>query len=324
MIKMSIITIATAVVSFVGFHQYQNWRDKGAHAQASSSAEIVKRVPNRELRIAAVGDFGTGDQHQEEVMQLLDAICSKQGLDAILLLGDNVYMDGVKSVDDPKWKPIIELAFNKPCLKDIPLFPVLGNHDYKGNADAQILYSNHNPQWNFPQRNYSVTYGDLVTFVGIDTNVADICGDPNECVFDFLRDQQRKSKAQWKVAFGHHPLRSSSSKHPDTVQGRLLSAIMCDYDSYIAGHSHHLEHLKLDDCSSDLWVSGGGGAHLYEPKNGVRGSRFASAQHGVLILDVAPDKLMYSFMNKKQELVYRYTRYSGVNIASSKSSTESL
>ena len=54
-------------------------------------------------------------------------------LDAIILPGDNIYPCGVKSVDDPRWsvlQPLIDLG--------LPLFPVLGNHDYCGSPDAQI------------------------------------------------------------------------------------------------------------------------------------------------------------------------------------------
>ena len=68
----------------------------------------------------------------------------KEGQDAIYFItGDNVYPCGVKSANDPKWSVVRPLS-----ALGVPLYPVLGNHDYCGNPDAQIGAPL--PNWNLP------------------------------------------------------------------------------------------------------------------------------------------------------------------------------
>ena len=74
-------------------------------------------------------------------------------LDAILLTGDNFYPCGVKSVDDPRWSLV------RPLTRvGVPIFPVLGNHDYCGKAvpESQILATGAVPYWRFPAPQYAL------------------------------------------------------------------------------------------------------------------------------------------------------------------------
>ena len=48
-----------------------------------------------------------------------------------ILLGDNIYDDGVHSIDDPQWEEKFEGPYRNI---DMPFYPVLGNHE----QDAQI------------------------------------------------------------------------------------------------------------------------------------------------------------------------------------------
>jgi hypothetical protein len=36
---------------------------------------------------------------------------------------------------------------NQPSAKGVPWYMLLGNHDYYGNATAQIAYAKHLPEW---------------------------------------------------------------------------------------------------------------------------------------------------------------------------------
>ena len=53
-------------------------------------------------------------------------------------LGDNIYDNGIDSVDDPRFTRMMDLFTSREYLKDIPIYPVLGNHDCRGSVDAQV------------------------------------------------------------------------------------------------------------------------------------------------------------------------------------------
>ena len=61
-------------------------------------------LPKRNvLRFIVVGDAGTGDPHLHNGIL---RIARQTHIDAILLVGDNVYPCGVTSVNDPQWSKV--------------------------------------------------------------------------------------------------------------------------------------------------------------------------------------------------------------------------
>ena len=96
-----------------------------------------------------------------------------------LSVGDHFYFSGVSSVDDPRWRRSFENVYTARSLRRAKFWrPVLGNHDYDGNATAQLLYPK--KHWHFPSAQYSwrETLEDdgrtTVDFVMLDTIL--LCG----------------------------------------------------------------------------------------------------------------------------------------------------
>ena len=75
----------------------------------------------------------------------------------VVSTGDNFYEDGVASVTDPTWKASFEDVYSAPSLLQVPWIVALGNHDYRGNVDAQIEYSKSSSRWRMPARSFTVT-----------------------------------------------------------------------------------------------------------------------------------------------------------------------
>ena len=74
----------------------------------------------------------------------------------ILLLGDNFYYDGVTNVSSTRFKDTFDSVYSKDIFgDDIPFYVIAGNHDHHQNVTAQILYSDLNSRWNFPDYYYS-------------------------------------------------------------------------------------------------------------------------------------------------------------------------
>lgn len=303
------LSLGTSVLLGASVLGYWQWQGRAADDQ---TGPLTLQEPAAAMTtFLAIGDYGTGDKNQLAVFRAMEKHCREHHPQALLLLGDNIYMDGVESIDDPKWQSVIEEPFDQnPCLDKLPRYAVLGNHDYKGNPDAQIQYSTIQPLWKMPARFYSVQFGNLVEVVGIDTNISDICFDTKKCVLDFAQNRLLESEAKWKLVMGHHPLTSASSKHSNTFHGWVMKRFICSANAYIAGHSHHLEHRKDNNCSADLFISGAGGADIYEPEADAQ-SLYAEGAYGFLEVSATPSQLRFRFFNTENEERYYYQIESG-------------
>lgn len=179
------------------------------------------------LRIAVVGDTGAGTS------AVAVGLSRARPLDAIILTGDNFYPCGVTSPEDPRWSLVLPLT-----RLGVPVFPVLGNHDYCGDADpdAQVrVFGN----WRFPAREYVVS-----------TRFADFFFLETEPV---VRGRARSvtfapSQKPWQIAVGHHPILSSGyhgyfprAEMATRMRALLPSMRAAGIDLYICGHDHHLE-----------------------------------------------------------------------------------
>jgi acid phosphatase len=244
------------------------------------------------VRLLAVGDTGTAGTEQFHVAAAMETVCNRgkdKPFDGILLLGDNFYPAGVASTTDPQWREKFEKPYGLPCLSSLPVYPVLGNHDYRLSPQSQIDYFAVQPRWRMPGRFYSVDFGPVARLVALDTNRFDWCGSPANCVFDFMKSRLDSARGAWTIVTGHHPMGSSSahgSAYDGTFFAHTVRPSVCERaDFYLAGHSHHLEHLRFDQCKTDFVVAGSGGADLGRLRERESESKFAKSTHGFVALE---------------------------------------
>ncbi|GMU61999.1 MAG: hypothetical protein AMXMBFR34_37620 [Myxococcaceae bacterium] len=233
------------------------------------------------VRFVALGDTGKGNTEQAQVGNAVGALCAAQGCDFVVLLGDNFYPTGVSGPTDAQW----QTAFVQPYQNvNAPFYAVLGNHDYGGNgagydiqrADAEVAYSMVNPKWRMPATHYKWSLNG-VDFFAADTNRSMFSLD-SQVVTDF-NAWLPASTATWKIAFGHHPLKSNG-RHGNAgsydglpfvpiangagVKDFLEGSVCGRADVYLCGHDHNLQWL-MPTCTragstinTELMVSGGG------------------------------------------------------------------
>ena len=88
-----------------------------ATTQSIPSFEVTDADPGVAYeRFIAIGDMGTGRADQLEVAAAMVDRASRDGLDFILTLGDNIYENGVTSELDPQWATEFEEPYGDPAL----------------------------------------------------------------------------------------------------------------------------------------------------------------------------------------------------------------
>jgi hypothetical protein len=272
------------------------------------------QMPEKEIvRLFFLGDTGSGSAEQLQVAAAMEKRCEALGgIDGIVLLGDLFYMGGVATADDPQWVEKIEKPYGSPCLSRASMYPILGNHDYKGNPGALIEYGRKNQRWKMPYRFYRIDFGNLFRLVAIDSSVSDFCFLSTVCSVNFLLDSLDASPAQWTSVAAHHPLGSASVKgysHAGGILGFILKPLVCDKtDIWFSGHAHHEEHRREDGCNTDLVISGGGGGELNGINVGEPETKFGQSVHGFVELTVQKSELVVDFRDVNANVLYSFSR----------------
>jgi tartrate-resistant acid phosphatase type 5 len=292
---------------------------------APAAASILPADPRRGegLSFLAIGDWGRrGEPHQRAVAAQMGRIAEQQGSAFTLALGDNFYSSGVESVDDPHWRESFEDVYTSPSLQT-RWYPILGNHDYRGNPQAQIDYSRHSRRWTMPARYYVLDGATLGTpdadLFMIDTAplISGYRREPAATAKHHVHDQDpaaqyawldqalAKSKAPWKIVFGHHPVFSGGEHGDGEDMIRNLLPILQRHavKAYVCGHDHDMQHIERDGIH---FIATGCGSTV-RPVKAVEGTHFAVACSGLSSYRLTRDALDVSFVDWAGSKVYGVT-----------------
>jgi tartrate-resistant acid phosphatase type 5 len=240
---------------------------------------------------------------------------SKNRNDFVISTGDNFYPKGVISEHDPLWHYSFENVYTSYSLQ-CNWYPVLGNHDYGADPDAQIRYSKISRRWNMPSRYYSreVSLGDQgkVLFVMIDTNpmIDEDAKKQTAKQLTWLRKtlQNASADVKWKFVTGHHPCYTVGPriKNKDVLAVReILNPIFEEHkvDVYLAGHEHSLQHLKPEGYTHQF-ISGAGSS-LSGVASGIPYSRFEASRNGFLYFSMDSTQMIVKAINEEGKIMYQ-------------------
>jgi len=228
-------------------------------------------TPAGALNFIAMGDWGrNGEDHQKQVAAQMGKTASEIKAQFIIATGDNFYPSGVVSEYDPLFHYSFEEIYTAFSLQ-WDWYPVLGNHDYKTNPDAEVAYSTISRRWKMPARYYSkiITIpGDtaskiLILFIDTNPLIPEYYSNaeygPNVKTQDSTKQKKWIEKElstadpsiKWKIVVGHHPMFTGGSRtdgYDTRAIRRSLKPLFDQYgvDVYLAGHEHSLQHLVAD------------------------------------------------------------------------------
>lgn len=268
-----------------------------------------------------IGDWGrNGYFKQKELANTMHKAGFVIEPEIIISTGDNFYPNGVASVNDPYLKSSYEdiySGYNLFC----PWYIVLGNHDYRGNTQAQIDYTNVSRRWNMPDYYYHLDKtsddGAKIRFLFIDTNpFEDDYYDSKKYAKVREQDslQQKKwiekklnePQADWKIVIGHHPMYTSGKRMKDfSYQRKNLENVFEKYkvNAYFAGHEHDLQHQKPTNFYTHHFVSGAGAE--VRPTNKLPITKFAASIQGFMIVSVSKNKMLIQVVDYKGNVIYK-------------------
>ncbi|KAK9276622.1 hypothetical protein L1049_006158 [Liquidambar formosana] len=233
------------------------------------------------LSFLVIGDWGRkGGYNQSEVALQMGRIGENLDIDFVVSTGDNFYDNGLKDVHDPSFEESFTKIYTAKSLQK-QWYSVLGNHDYRGDAEAQLspVLRKIESRW-LCLRSFVVNaeiaeffFVDTIPFVDMYFTEKDHTYDwrgvlPRKKYLDnLLKDLDsalRESTAKWKIVVGHHAIRSVGH-HGDTLElkKKLLPILQAhNVDLYINGHDHCLEHISSMDSPIQFLTSGAGSKAL--------------------------------------------------------------
>ncbi|WP_430612921.1 metallophosphoesterase [Flavobacterium sp. JP2137] len=284
----------------------------------------LKALPES-LNFLLMGDFGRfGQYYQKEVAEQMGKAAMTTDADFTISVGDNFYPNGVQSTTDHQWISSFEDIYKNISLHH-DWYVTLGNHDYRGNIQAQLDYSNLSRRWNMPDKYYSKTFslknGDKILMVFMDTNpYIKSYHDPESSMYENISAQdtaaqtlwlisqlQNKDAAiKWKIVVGHHPLYSGGKrkKSPDTIAFAAQFADIFDryqVDAYLCGHEHDLQIIKPEGRYTTQFLSGA--ASEVRPSGQTEGTLFAQAEAGFMTFSISEKDMLIQVVNARGEII---------------------
>jgi tartrate-resistant acid phosphatase type 5 len=251
------------------------------------------------VRFAVIGDYGEGNQAEEDVANLVKS----WNPDFIITVGDNNYPDGAaETIDDRVGRFYHQYIFPYtgafgPGGDVNRFFPTLGNHDYS-TARAQPYFDYFTLPGN--ERYYDFTWGEL-HFFAIDSDSREPDGVGRSSVqAQWLKDGLAASTATWQVVYFHHPPYSSGLHGP--VDWMRWPFAEWGADVLFAGHDHTYE--RLDVGGIPLFINGMGGGPIYyfvaiEPGSQAR----YNGDYGAMLVTADEQQMSFQFINRLGDVI---------------------
>ena len=320
MLRKSLLSLSLIGLLFTSCNKNSN----SDQQENKMDSLIVKQTGD--LSFYIISDWGrNGYYFQKDVAQAMAFVAdNSEGPDFIISCGDNFQVNGVASVDDPLWISSFESVYSHPTLL-VDWFPCLGNHDYKGNTQAQIDYSKKSRRWKMNAHYYSfskeVTDSIHVRFICLDTpallkkyrndsvKYPDACHQDSLAQLLWLEETLKNTTEEWIIVYGHHPIFSASKKHGDEEELKksilpLLEKYKVDF--YLNGHDHDFQHLAPKDTKVEFLVNGTGATVRETATN--KHSLVSLSEPGFTRMSISNDSIFIQFINTQSKVVYKYAK----------------
>jgi len=279
------------------------WRyeilDAGGDVLASGTYRDLP-APGEPVRIAVIGDSGTGGAALPNLVQVMLG----ENPDLMIHTGDVVYGGAGADVCDPVFfRPL------QPLIANVPFYTTMGNHEAAVNNGQAYLDAFDLPHNNpaSTERYYSTDAGP-VHLTCLDSSSSSLAEGSPQLVWA-ERDLAGTTQP-WSVVFFHHP--PVSSCQAELYWRFVLVPLFEEYDVRLVlnGHEHWYERtfpltfFNRDTDSGITYITQGSGYDspmdwcTLEPY-----SAFASSAHSVTMLDVTAGRIHVRTLDESSALI---------------------
>lgn len=319
-----IICIFLVALSFQGISaQDSNKRELSGYAEGYN--DNLQKV-DHSLNFLVMGDFGRyGQFYQREVAAQMGKAAATIDSEFVIGVGDNFYPNGVQSTTDHSWKASFENVYTDYSLQN-NWYMTLGNHDYRGNVQAQIDYSAISRRWHMPstyfKKEFDLEDGSKVLVLFMDTSpfiekYHEVDSGMAEAVKAqdttaqkkwLLKELATKDKnVKWKIVVGHHPLYSGGKRKTsaETISFEKNFAPIFDankVDAYFCGHEHDLQIIKPKGHYTTQFLSGS--ACTVRPSGSREGTLFFAEKAGFMTFAINNSKLLAQVVDAEGKILY--------------------
>ena len=271
-------------------------------------------------------DLGrNGYYDQKKIAELMGEMAGTVDPECVIAAGDIHHFNGVASVNDPLWMTNYELIYSHPDLM-LDWFPILGNHEYRGNTQAVLDYGKVSRRWMMPSRYYTKVLshkGTTVRIVFIDTTplidkyrndsqtYPDACKQDMQAQLAWLDKTLKDAKEDWVVVVGHHPVYAQTNKGEEEridMQKRVLPILKKynNVDIYACGHIHNFQHIKKAGDNIDYVVNTS--ASLSRDVKPIDGTVFCSPADGFSVISANKKQLNMYMIDNAGKTIHTITR----------------
>lgn len=278
-----------------------------------------------DINLYLANDLGrNGYYDQKPIAELMGRMGETIGPKCVIAAGDIHHFNGVASVNDPLWTTNYEQIYSHPELM-IDWFPVLGNHEYRGNTQAVLDYGQISRRWMMPSRYYTKVFnkkGLSLRVVFIDTTplinryrkeyttYPDARKQNDVAQLQWLDETLRNAHEDWVIVVGHHPIYAETSKpqeERDDMQKNVLP-LLHKYNNvalYACGHIHNFQHIRKSNDKIDYVVNSS--ASLARKVNPIDGTQFCSSEPGFSVISATSSQLNLYMIDKEGKVLYKVT-----------------
>ncbi len=265
------------------------------------------------LRIGVLGDASFGDQSTQKLV----AWMATQNLDFVLHTGDVVYetdpTDLVNSYLLKFYEPL------SPLLHQLPVYTVLGNHDYDASLEWQgtPFYDYAFPPFpdqifSYPESRrgnqyYAFAYQD-VQFLMLDSQVFyGVEGRAGQAAW--LNERLTDPRFRVSIPIFHVAPYSSSVVHPDDglpmryTWGPLFESTSVPLS--FSGHYHNYERLSANGVT--YIVTGGGSSILYAQGNSLPESQIYVRRTHFVLMEIYTDRIELNAISMEGDILDQAT-----------------
>lgn len=296
-------------------------------AQTARQNSAKLKINPKAINFLVMGDWGrNGEDHQKPVANQLGKTAEEASVDFIISTGDNFYPRGVASEYDPLWKYSYEDIYTAFSLQ-WDWYPVLGNHDYGANPEAQVAYSKISRRWRMPGRYYTKTFpinGDTtqqLMLVFIDTcpfipyyysgNGHNVHDQDSTAQKIWLEKQLANPlpSIKWKIVVGHHPMYTGGGRTESQDTRAIRKSLQPLFEkyhvnAYLAGHEHSLQHIGPVN-KVHHFISGA--ASERTPVKMLPASKFAKSEYGFMLFTVTAGEILVQTIDYTGNIIYTTT-----------------